>query len=272
MNKKTISVLFVLLLVGSVSLSAAPSFKAVFEQGFLAVLDHKIQFSKDGTYLDYVDQGGQDNLFAVSRLSLEIGLDPNNKLIFLYQPLDIQTRDLLRSTVRIDSMDFTNGTAVNFRYGFPFYRLSYLYDFDKSKDREFAIGFSMQIRNATIEFESVDGTQFRENHNIGPVPLIKFRWRAPTGGGWWMGIEIDGFYAPIAYLNGSDSDVIGAILDASYRVGIQLDKDKEAFLNLRYLGGGAEGTSSSSDPPGDGFTKNWLHFLTVSLGFSVTLQ
>jgi hypothetical protein len=40
----------------------------------------------------------------------------------------------------------------------------------------------------------------------------------------------------------------------------------DAFLNLRYIGGGAKGTSSGSKGPGDGFTANWLHFVTVTLG------
>lgn len=51
-----------------------------------------------------------------------------------------------------------------------------------------------------------------------------------------------------------------------YVDGFQLTEDYDAFLNFRYLGGGAEGTSDSEF--GDGFTKNWLHFATVSLGFT----
>lgn len=49
----------------------------------------------------------------------------------------------------------------------------------------------------------------------------------------WWGTEIDGIYAPISGVNGSSSEVTGALLDASLRVG---------------------------------YTKNWLHFITVSLG------
>jgi hypothetical protein len=44
------------------------------------------------------------------------------------------------------------------------------------------------------------------------------------------------------------------------------------FLNVRYLGGGAEGQSDNSTPPGDGYVSNWLHFLTVSAGFSWGLE
>ena len=83
-------------------------------------------------------------------------------------------------------------------------------------------------------------------------------------------IELDvvGFYAPIAYLNGSDSDVIGAILDASIRQHFTITDHVGAFLNFRYLGGGAEGTSTNPTEISDGFTRNWLHFYTVTAGFA----
>ena len=41
-----------------------------------------------------------------------------------------------------------------------------------------------------------------------------------------------------------------------------------AFLGLRYLGGGASGTGTP-DGTGDGYTENWLHFLTLTMGFRV---
>ncbi len=66
----------------------------------------------------------------------------------------------------------------------------------------------------------------------------------------------------------SDSDVTGAILDTSLRVGRPVTDQIDAFLNLRYLGGGGEGTSKDDDDFGDGYVSNWLHFATVSLGFT----
>lgn len=43
------------------------------------------------------------------------------------------------------------------------------------------------------------------------------------------------------------------------------DQTFAAGTNLRYLGGGAEGTSDD-EGPGDGFNSNWLHFAALSLG------
>jgi len=270
----------VLAVVSAVLLGLAPTaaargeeterLKAHFELGFLGVLSHKVQFSNDGTYISYPKDGGQDNLFAFSRMSLDLRISERSRLIFLYQPLDLVTQSLLGRDIRVDGLTFPAGTPVRFTYKFPFYRVSYLYDLNPDPDEEFAIGFSLQIRNATIEFESLDGTLFRSNHNIGPVPILKLRWTHWANSGFFLGAEADGFYAPISYINGSDNEVIGAILDASLRAGLALTAESEAFLNVRYLGGGAVGTSEP-DGPGDGYVKNWLHFLSVTVGISLKI-
>lgn len=247
------------------------SLSGSFEYGFLGVASHKVQFSNSGTYFDYVEEGGQDLLFPFSRFSIDLRLNKNSSLVFLYQPLALETQELLSRDILVDGQTFAAGTPVKFLYSFPFYRLSYLYDFNTRKDQELAIGFSLQIRDANIEFESLDGTLLRRNGGLGLVPVLKFRWRTTYACGWWLGFEADGFYAPISYINGSDSEVVGAILDASFRVGIKLPHDLDVFLNLRYLGGGAVGTDDDSTGPGDGYVKNWLHFVTVSLGITVSV-
>ncbi|MBN1271391.1 MAG: hypothetical protein JXB26_03900 [Candidatus Aminicenantes bacterium] len=245
--------------------------KGHLELGYLAVVSHRIQFSEDGTYFPYHKEGAQDNLFFINRMSLDFQLSSRHTLIFLYQPLSLQTKNILERDIKVDGLVFPQGTPMRFVYNFPFYRLSYLYDLNRNPYNEFSIGLSLQIRNATIEFESLDGTLFRSNRDIGPVPILKFRWRRVFDSGFWLGSEADGFYAPISYINGSDNEVVGAILDASFRMGVILPKNTEAFLNIRYLGGGAVGTSEDETGPGDGYVKNWLHFLTVTVGISVSL-
>jgi len=64
-------------------------------------------------------------------------------------------------------------------------------------------------------------------------------------------------------------DFVGAILDASLRVGFTPREPVDVFLNLRYIGGGAEGTATDDTGPGDGYTKNWLHTYAVSIGVSM---
>ena len=102
------------------------------------------------------------------------------------------------------------------------------------------------------------------------MPLLKLRVRKDFDSGYFLGTEIDGFYANIRILNGdTESDVTGAIYDGSLRAGKRLGDGLDAFLNVRFLGGGAEGTSEDDarDNPGDGYSKNWLHTASISLGF-----
>jgi hypothetical protein len=242
--------------------------RAVAELGFLAVLDHRIQFGRDGTTFDYVDEGGQNTLFSVARMSIEAHLR-RHQIIFLYQPLEIVTNAVTRRDVRVDQTLFEAGTPIQVRYGFPFYRMTYQYDLLACAGRELSLGLALQIRNATIEFESRDGTLLSSNGGVGPVPLLAARGRLPVAAGVWLGFETVGFYAPISYFNGDDNGVIGAILDASVRLGVALPHGAEAFLNLRYLGGGAQGDDDDAEPPSDGYTKNWLHFLLLTLGGSI---
>ena len=279
MTKNKITLLLILLLICTIGLAQNSTlndaskdknlkFRGVAELGFLGVLSHRIQFSNSGTYINYVKEGGQDVLFPVNRLSLELEIKGKHTLIFLYQPLRLESTALLERDLVIDELIFPAGTSVNFLYSFPFYRISYMKELAPNKEKfDFALGASLQIRNATISFESTDGRLFRSNRDIGLVPILKFRTRYNFNNHTYTEIEADGFYAPISYINGSDNEVVGAILDASLRQGLKVSDEVGAFLNLRYLGGGAVGSSDDDPGPGDGYVKNWLNFLTVTCGF-----
>lgn len=133
---------------------------------------------------------------------------------------------------------------------------------------DFAFGGGLQLRNATINFESTDGELFRFNRNIGPVPLLKFRTRYRVNERTFTEIETDGLNASVSYLNGSDNVVVGAILDFSIRQGLHFTDYIESYINLRYIGGSAVGMSDDDPGPGDGYVKNWLHFMTVTGGIT----
>lgn len=247
--------------------------RAVAEIGYLGVLDHKIQFSNSGTYFDYRREGGQDVLFPINRLSIELEFKERNTLVFLYQPLRLESQVLLENDLLVDDLLFPAATSVKLLYNFPFYRISYLRELRFSNEKfKLAIGGTLQIRNATISFESSDGTRFRTNRDVGLVPALKIKSRRQLNQKFYLELEADGIYAPVSYLNGSDNEVIGAILDASLRTGMKISEPVSAFLNLRYLGGGAVGTSDNEKGPGDGYVRNWLNFSTVSLGFIYEFQ
>jgi len=239
--------------------------RASYELGMLAVVDHDIQLSTDGTAIDYPRDVGQDNLFAVSRFTAEVDIVRRHIITFVYQPLQLDSRATLTRDLRIDGVDYPAGSTIVARYGFPYFRLGWAYDLLPRADQEFAIGVGGQLRNATVEFASLDGTLFRSRRDVGPVPLLRARGRFPLARDVFFAFEVDGFYAPISVLNGSDNEVTGAIADVSVRLGARVAAHVEAFIDLRYIGGGAVGTSDPT-ATSDGFQRNWLHFLAVSLG------
>ena len=236
------------------------------EIGALAVPFHIVQFSQSGSRIDYTRDGGQSNLFPFFRFEAGIAWSGRHQIEALYQPLDLRTRESPREDLVVDEQRFTAGRPVDFRYGFSFYRLSYFYQFRIHERASLSLGVAGQIRNASIEFSAVDGSSFRANRNIGFVPLLGIRSEYAPLPRLWMATEIVGFYAPIKYLNGGASDVEGAILDASLRIGTRLQHGIEPFLNVRVLGGGASGTERDPKAPSDGFVKNWLYTTTFSLG------
>jgi hypothetical protein len=251
------------------AVSTTTKLRAVTELGGLLPVYHHVQFGSDGTEFDYVEEGGQDVIFPFARLSMEVLLG-RHTVVFLYQPLTLDTEVTLTRAVTVDGLTFPEQTPIDLRYGFPFYRASYLYRVSDRGAFSAELGASLQIRDATITFTSADGTLRRSNRSLGPVPALKARLRYDLPSRWFLAAEIDGFYAPVKYFNGGDSDVEGAIVDASLRAGHVLSPNAEAFLNLRWIGGGAEGTSDPDDF-GDGYNQNWLHFLTVSLGVSFAI-
>jgi hypothetical protein len=261
-------------LTGSIhdTLSSGITVSAAMETGFLAVLAHDIQFSRDGTNFSYIDEGGQDVLFPVTRFSLNL-THLRHTFTLLYQPLRLESTNQPSKDLIIDGERFQKGNPVRFLYDFPFYRFSYLFELTHRGGKyDAGIGLTLQIRNATIVFETYDGSDYRANRNIGLVPALKYFGAVRPTSWFWLATELDGIYAPVSYLNGDNNDVKGAILDASMRAGLDLGKKRDVFLNVRYIGGGAEGQSDNSLPPGDGYVSNWLHFLTVSAGFSWGLE
>jgi|LNFM01.1.fsa_nt_gb hypothetical protein len=243
--------------------------RASVELGTIAVLSHTIQFGRNGSTIDYVREGGQNNLALFARLSAELELGHHHNFVFLYQPIDLRTQARLSRDVTVNNIVFPRDSSLDLRYGFDFYRASYAYDFFADPRQELSVGLSFQIRNASISFTSTDGAQRTINNDIGLVPALKVRGRYTLRSGTFFGFEVDGIYATIPGLNGSDIPFEGAIIDGSLRAGLRLFGPTEVFLNLRYLGGGARGTERAPDPPGDGYTNNWLHTLAISIGANI---
>jgi hypothetical protein len=251
------------------ALGDALEIRAITEFGGLLPLYHHIKLGKQGTDFNYISEGGQDVVFPVARLSVELR-SGRHYVTFLYQPLELNSAVVLTRPLTVDGLTFPENTPLDLRYGFPFYRVSYAWDVAPSPELRVALGASFQLRDATITFTSADGTARRARRDIGPVPALKAHVRYDFASGWFGALEVDGFYAPVKYFNGGKSDVKGAIIDASVRAGYRMSPRLDTFLNVRWIGGGAEGTSEPEDFS-DGYNSNWLHFMLVTLGVDFAL-
>lgn len=238
------------------------------ETGFLFVPKHTIQFGSAGTVFDYVSEGRQDILFPFMRFTAGMDLFNNHTFILLIQPLEIETTAVLKRDITEYGVTFLSNTPMKLKYGFTFYRASYLFYFIRDKRAELGAGISMQIRNASISFASASGLSQMIVQNIGPVPILKVAGKYSFDNGFWFGGEADGFYASSAIFNGANFAFVGAIWDVSLRAGLKLTPGLDPFLNIRYLGGGANGTEKNPKV-GDGFTDNWLHTVSVSIGCAI---
>ncbi len=244
---------------------AMVAFFPTFEIGFVAPMAHHVTFGQDGSRVDYIREGGQDNLFLFWRIQAQLAFKKRHIVTALYQPLNLETTDVNNRDITVSGLTFPAGTPMSFRYGFDFYRLTYHYVFGPWKGFSIGVGGGLQLRNATINFTSADGSLSRTNRDIGPVPLIKIWQRYQPLDYFWMEFEFDGFWAGDKIVNGSTTKVEGAIVDMSLRVGFEITSFLDAYFNVRYLGGGAEGYGDPKEY-NDGYTKNWIHTLIFSLG------
>ncbi|MDP3178816.1 MAG: hypothetical protein Q8M76_13000, partial [Spirochaetaceae bacterium] len=237
------------LAAAAVSAAAQPAISFEAELGAVKVLSHTYRAGAQpaNSEFDYVSQGGQEILFPFQRLSATAALGPH-QLRFLYQPLEVSTKSTFRSAVTIDGTTFAAGTPVDMKYGFPFYRATYLYEALRGGGSYLAAGAALQIRNASISFASADGEQLALSQNLGLVPALAVSGRLELGGGIFALFDATGIYASSALINGADFEFEGSLLDASLRIGAPIgapirDAGSEAFLAARFLGGSAAGVS-----------------------------
>jgi hypothetical protein len=246
------------------------------ETGLVGVLEHTYQSgqSSDGaTNFDFVTQGGQDVLFKFDRYVAGLTINDRHDIRLLYQPLEINTNVTFRNDVMIDSVLFSEGTPMDIKYGFPFYRFTYSYSFVKTPKLQLAAGLALQARNASIVFKEVNGGQMTVSQNIGPVPAINLFGRYNFDNGLYLSLDATGLYASSAIINGASFSFEGSILDASLRAGYPLREGLDVFANLRFLGGTAKGDSEYVErtwsEPTQSYTSNVLATTSFTLGFSI---
>jgi hypothetical protein len=279
------SIIFAMFLVFSVQFQVVAQDASTFvkvlpraEFGTVAILKHLYQSGTGATRFNFITQGGQDTLFPFQRYTVDLVLAEQHWITLLYQPLTLNTQTVADRNgsngglpVTVDDASFAPGTLMDLKYGFDFWRASYLYDFDKNPDTILGAGISLQVRNASIAFTAVNGSDRAVQQNIGPVPILKFRAAHRFSPSFGLDFETDGFYASSAFFNGSGNPFTGWVWDASLSATTYLAPGSRAMLVVRSIGGGAEGNnaynyvSATTSSPGN-YTYNELATLAVSLG------
>ena len=236
-----------LALASTVCAQAAPLVQTAFEAEFggLKVFTNSYRVGASGVAsdFDFVGQGGEEILFPFERLSAIFTVAGDHQLRFLYQPLQIDTEVTFRNAVTIDGQIFPALTPMKLSYGFPFYRATYQYRFLKGGGSWLAGGAAIQLRDASIKFEDLAGTQLAVSQNLGIVPALAISGRLALGSGLWASFDATGIYASSAFFNGASFQFTGSILDASLRFGASLRDVGDVYLNARFIGGTADGTS-----------------------------
>lgn len=253
---------------------------ATAELGFVRPIYHDIQIGRGTRRFDYVQEGGQEILQLWSRLEVETLVARRHEIAFLYQPLTFQTSTRVDDPngIAIDDVVFADNTPLDLQYGFDFFRLTWRNRFLDTERWQVAAGAALQLRNASIIFDGFeldsDGVPREQrviSQDLGPVPVISLAARRYGPGSLFLEMTLDGFYAPIRYLNLRDVDVIGWLYDGAVRVGMKRDSGPDPYITLRFLGGGADGTGaersvwtqSRAEPR---YTANNLNLVVVALG------
>lgn len=238
--------------------------RLVAESGFFATLRNRGEFGTNPSRINFREAAGQDNLLYFSRWSAELDLGDKHTVVLLYQPLSTAGTFVPDTDVRYADIDYVAGEPIVTTFEFPYYRGSYLYRAIDGPRFELQAGLTIQLRNANYNYAQ-SGQRFSRTSDVGVVPAPKLRATYRFGSRTFAAMEADGIYAPISLINGSTNETVGAILDASIRLGYRASNRTQAYFNVRYLGGGA----TNSDP--DNYAKNWLHFLFVGVGLSYDL-
>nr|MDA3809900.1 hypothetical protein [Spirochaetaceae bacterium] len=237
---------------------------------FTGILKHVIQSgttSDKGDVFNYLTQGNQDTLVPFTRYQADLTLFKRHHVVFLYQPLTIKTQAPISGSFTYDEVLYdSNDGFLDLKYGFDFWRFSYLFDIIQPDGFFLSAGLSLQIRNASIVFKASDSDKGSVTDDIGPVPIIKLRMGYEWENGIFLMFDGDGFYASNKFFNGADYPFTGYIYDLSLRGGYRFDNRISSYINARFLGGGGEGTNDSGS-----YTYNDIHTFSLSLGLTYHL-
>jgi hypothetical protein len=227
-----------------------------YEVGAVYLFQNDGRYGANGSAYTAREVGQQRNLAVAQRLAIEARL-ARHTLIATWAPVDLTTRTTLTRDFTFQSSTFPNQTVVDHRYLFDGYRLSYLFGLVRASRFTLGVGASVQVRNASVEFRTVDAAlaQFAVERDIGVVGALKVRAR----------FDADILYAQadVDFFNTFGLGLPAGIHDVALTLGMPLFKGLDLVLRLRLVGGGA------SVPSRDLF--NWGNFGFALIGLRADL-
>ncbi len=233
------------------------SLTADYEIGALYLFQNDARYGANGTRYTAADVGQQRNLVVAQRLALEAQMG-RHTVIALWAPLDLTTRVTLNRDLVFQTTTLAQGDVFDHRYLFDGYRLTYLFRLLSSERLSWHVGASVQVRNASVEFRSVDKTPatFVVERDIGVVGAVRTRLRFDPGPIWAM--------ADVDFFNSFGLGLKAGIHDVALTFGVPLVPGADFFLRLRLIGGGADVPSRD--------IYNWGNYGAAVVGLRLDLQ
>jgi len=177
------------------------------------------------------------------RLRLSLLKGERHYFSALFAPLELNASGSVNKIVTFEGVDFPANTALEAKYKFNSYRLTYRYGIINKPKLKIGFGFTGKIRDARVLVESP--TLSSEKTNVGFVPLLSFSLLYMPSGKFSFSLDGDALAAP----QGRAEDVLAAVRYAindniQFRVGYRIleggaDVDEVYnFALLHYLAAG----------------------------------
>lgn len=228
-----------------------------FEVGAAYLFQNDGRYGANGSSYTAAEVGQQRNLAVALRLAIEARLARRHTVIATWAPLDLTTRATLTRDLTFQTTTFADRPVVDHRYLFDGYRLSYLFGLVQGSRFTLGVGASLQVRNASVEFRTVDTAPavFAVERDIGLVGALKVRARFDAG--------VLYAQADVDFFNTFGLGLPAGIHDVALTLGIPVIPGFDFLLRLRLVGGGANVPSRD--------IYNWGNFGFALLGLRVDL-
>jgi hypothetical protein len=235
------------LLLPASALAQTPRFIVELEGGPVWQSYNDVEVPNDGTATRFaLDELAGNGPWPAGRLYLTWNLSERHGLRALAAPFSLTETGVSAEPIRFAGADYAAGEPVKATYTFNSYRLTYRYRV-LGGDRSAAwIGFTAKIRDATIALEQ--GPTASRKDDVGFVPLLHLAGDLYFASDWRFRFDADG-------LAGGP----GRAIDATLKLGYDIDRNWTASAGYRTLEGGADVEEV--------YAFAWLHYLVGSVSY-----